>query len=139
MNVERLSNRIKILMLTGAILDAIIAPLMLFPSARTYIFGEPEIMQTNLYEFAMRMVAAFILSWTLLLFWGARKPLERRGIIPILVLMLLTLALAEIGSVISGVLPLEKFILMWFIYLVLIPSFSYYYHMANKVLQHERI
>ena len=55
----------------GAVADAVATISLLIPS-RT---GETE------FRYSMGMAAALMFSWTILLVWGDRKPVERRGIL----------------------------------------------------------
>jgi hypothetical protein len=55
----------------GAVADAVAAVSLIIPG-RT---GEIE------FRYAMGVAAALMLSWTALLIWGDRRPVERRGIL----------------------------------------------------------
>ncbi len=48
------------------------------------------------YRFAMGVGAIFMLAWTFLLYWGSRRPLERRGLLLLTSIFLLAATLLEI-------------------------------------------
>jgi hypothetical protein len=54
------------------------------------------------YRFAAGMAAALMLGWTALLVWADRAPLERRGVIPLTVVVVAGLAANEVGALLRG-------------------------------------
>jgi len=86
----------------GAIADAVAAVSLLIPS-RT---GETE------FRYAMGMAAALMLAWTVLLIWGDRKPVERRGVLLLTVFPLIPCLFASvIYAGVVGQLPLGAVVL----------------------------
>ena len=73
--------------IAGALADGIIAIMMLIPSR----MGETE------FRYSMGLAASLMFGWTLLLLWGYRKPVERKGV------LLLTIFPVITGLVASGV------------------------------------
>ena len=71
----------------------------LVPTLRVLIFGENAQFHTPQYEWAMRLVASMGLAWTVLLFWAARKPLERKAI---LLFTVFPLMLGAYGATVYG-------------------------------------
>ena len=72
--------------IAGAVADAVVGVLMLIPSR----MGEVE------YRYPMGLAASLMFGWTLLLLWGYRKPVERKG------LLLLTIFPVITGLMSSG-------------------------------------
>lgn len=70
----------------GAVADAVAAVSLLIPS-RT---GEVE------FRYAMGMAAALMLAWTVLLIWGDRRPVERRGVLLLTVFPLIPCLFASV-------------------------------------------
>lgn len=66
--------------LVGAIVDGLIAILILIPSR----MGETE------FRYPMGLAASLMLGWTCLLVWGYRAPVERRGILLITIFPVIT-------------------------------------------------
>ncbi|MFA6033675.1 MAG: hypothetical protein WC889_12315 [Myxococcota bacterium] len=48
------------------------------------------------YRFAMGVGAIFMLAWTFLLYWGSRRPIERRGLLLLTAIFLYAALLLEI-------------------------------------------
>ncbi len=83
----------------GAVADAAATVSLLIPS-RT---GEAE------FRYAMGMAAALMLGWTMLLIWGDRKPVERRGVLLLTAFPVIpALLVAVIYAGVAGQLPLEQ-------------------------------
>ena len=67
----------------GGILDGIMGFLMVYS-----LFTLPPVIipyseATNEFRFAMGWAAIFMIAWTVLLFWASFKPMERKGILPL--------------------------------------------------------
>ncbi len=84
----------------GAIADVLIGVLTLVPSR----MGLPA------FRYPMGLAATVMFAWTILLLWADRKPLERRGVLPITVLVIVGLMLSGMYSVVSGLFPVSKII-----------------------------
>jgi hypothetical protein len=80
----------------GAVGDFGIAVLTLVPGR----MGETE------YRYPMGLAAAVIFAWALLLLWADRRPLERRGVLPLTILAILGLMSAGLAAVAAGIFPL---------------------------------
>jgi hypothetical protein len=72
--------------IAGAVADGIIGILILIPSR----MGETE------FRTSMGLAASLMFGWTLLLIWGYRKPVERKGV------LLLTIFPVIIGLLATG-------------------------------------
>jgi len=71
-----------------------------------------------------------MLGWTFLLIWAERKPVERKGVLLLTVLPVVTgLLLAELYAVQSEVLTFEQMLPtgVFLVALIVLFSFSYYY------------
>lgn len=69
----------------GAIIDALVGVFMVIPFAFGIKEGIVNFAPGPDYVFAMGMGASLMFGWTLLLLWADRKPVERKGILPITV------------------------------------------------------
>ena len=65
---------------TGAIVDGFAAMAMLFPKLTKFFLGFEPIPDPA-YRFAISMVAALMLGWTVLLLWADQDPLARKGVL----------------------------------------------------------
>lgn len=71
----------------GIVLDAVAFVQMALPSIGLRMLGSTIKVEPT-YVFSMELGAGLMLAWTLLLFWADRKPLERRGVIPLTMLII---------------------------------------------------
>ncbi len=92
--------------IAGAVVDALALLPMLIPALGKIFWGFEE--STGGYYYAMWSGAALMLGWTLLLIWGCRKPLERRSLAPLTVVVIIGIAAAEIVSAALGTMSFEK-------------------------------
>jgi hypothetical protein len=114
---SEMDKRLFILKLTywlGAIFDAlVIIPMMSVRAARAML-GIEGLSPGPDYRYAMALASALMAGWTVLLLWGARKPLERRGIIAITLLPVLSgMIVANIYAVVSGFVGIGSMIPLW--------------------------
>jgi hypothetical protein len=124
---------LKIAFWIGAITDGLAAIIMIFPTWRIYIFGPDNVEITQAYRYSLGMGAALMVGWTILLFWGSIKPLERKGLLIITVFPVITgIVMAQIYAVSSGLVKLSGMIPVW-IHLTFISSlFVFAYVKSNK-------
>ena len=111
----------------GAVVDAVLGVLMLCPSAWTPIYGiaRPELGAG--FRSAMGLGASLMLGWAVLLLWADRRPVERRGVLLITVLVAFGLALTGFFAVTSGLIALPRMLLTWVLQALLVALFSYSY------------
>ena len=109
----------------GAITDAIAALPMFFPSVAAIIWGISSF--TGEYQFAMEMGGSLMVGWTLLLFWAYRRPLERRFVAPLTLVVIAGITLAEIHGLLQGILVVSRVAPTWVLKTILVLLFSYGY------------
>ena len=95
----------KKMFIIGAVLDGLVAVVMLTPSLEAWAWGFKEPALDPGFRFAMTFGAALMVGWTALLLWAAAKPAERRAVAPLTMLVVVGLMLAEILGMASGFLP----------------------------------
>ncbi len=76
----------------GAIADAIVAVLMLIPSR----MGEAD------FRYPMGLAASLMFGWTLLLVWGYQKPVDRKGVLLLTIVVILGLMASGAYQVATG-------------------------------------
>ena len=81
----------------GAILDGIMGFLMIYSLFALPPAIIPYSEVTNDFRFAMGWAAIFMIAWTVLLFWASFKPVERKGVLP-LTLYIVVAGLAFISA-----------------------------------------
>jgi hypothetical protein len=132
------SRKIQLLRISywlGAILDALAFIQMAFPEIGKKMLGVTREL-TPEYIFAVNLGAGLMFAWTLLLIWADRKPLERRMIIPLTMLIIIWNICTLTYGIQKNILPIEKILPQIVIYLSL---FIYYgfcfiltYNLKNK-------
>ena len=112
---------------TGAIIDALAIWPMVIPALGKVLWGIEDV--SGAYRFAMGYGAALMLGWTVLLIWAYRRPVERRLIAALTILVIVGFVATEIVSVLSGWMVLWRMIPTWILQGILITLFGigYYY------------
>jgi hypothetical protein len=87
---------------------------MLIPKIGGSIFGIPDFSPGPEYRYAMGIGSALMAGWTVLLIWAGRKPVERKGVIPITIFPVITGMIGSgIYAVASGLIAPDKMIPCW--------------------------
>jgi hypothetical protein len=117
----------------GAVLDLISVFMMIFPALFAFNYQLSGFASTPAFRYAMGMGAPLMLAWTVLLVWADRKPLERRGILPITILVILGEVINELIGVQSRFISIQAASLTWFAQAVLIALMAFSYSNSRKV------
>jgi len=119
----------------GAVTDALAIVPMLVPQVATLLWGFDA--PTGPYRFAIRYAAALMLGWTILLVWAYHRPLERRFVAALTVVVIYGLALTEAVAVVAGDLALWRAVPTWCLQAVLLGLFagSYHYRTLARLLR----
>jgi len=117
---------------TGAVLDLLAGLIMLFPALFALNNQLSGFAPTPAYRYAMGMGAPLMLGWTVLLVWADRKPLERRGILPITLLVIFGLVINEIVAARTGFIPTAALIPTWFLQILLTSLYAFSFWNAGK-------
>jgi hypothetical protein len=114
---------LRICYITGAVFDGLIGFLMLIPSR----MGESE------FRYPMGLGAALMFGWTILMLWGNKKPLERKGILLITIFPVITgLVATGIWAAASGFFPAGRIMPSSILGLALIILFGFSYLKARS-------
>ena len=92
----------------GVVLDGMAAMAMLVPSLEALAWGFDEPVLDPGFRFAMNFGVALMIGWTALLAWAAAKPVERRAVAPLTMLVVAGLMSAEFLGMASGFLPASR-------------------------------
>jgi hypothetical protein len=125
MNVDE-EGLLRVAFLAGAVTDAGALAPMLSPPLAELLWGFRDV--SGSYRFAMGYGASLMLGWTLLLVWAWRRPLERRFVAALTVVVIYGLVLTEILAVRSGALAAWRMAPTWCLQAVLLGLFSGAYH-----------
>ncbi len=107
----RISRSKKIVLLRiaywiGIVLDALAFVQMAFPALGKKMLKVTMEIEPD-YIFAINLGAGLMLAWTLLLFWADRKPLERRTIIPLTMIIIVWNTFTMAYGVRQNLIPAE--------------------------------
>jgi hypothetical protein len=116
----------------GAIVDAVAAAQMLHPPLFAFGMGRVAFAPGEDYRYAMGMGASLMLGWTALLLWADRRPMERRGLLPLTTAVVAALAANEVQAVRVGFLPLGPAVAIWILQACLAALFLGSYALANR-------
>jgi hypothetical protein len=117
---------------TGAVVDFVAGWMMLVP-ALFALMNEPTTFQlTNEYRYAMGMGAPLMFGWTVLLLWADRKPFERKGILPITLLVVLGEIATQVWGISVGFVPFGTMIPTFVIQAIVFFLFCFAYSQARR-------
>ncbi len=117
---------LRVAFLAGAVTDAGALLPMLCPPLAGLLWGFHD--ASGAYRFAMGYGASLMLGWTALLLWAARRPLERRFVAALTVLVIYGLVLTEVAAVQSGPLEAWRMIPTWGLQALLLALFAGAFH-----------
>lgn len=120
--MARSATILRVAFLVGAVADALALIPMLFPSVATVLWGIEE--QSPGFHFASASAAALMLGWTALLLWAYRRPIERRAVAGLTILVVVGLAIAEIWAVSSSLIPVSRIVPIWALQVLLVALFA---------------
>lgn len=124
---------------TGAIVDALAAIQILVPSIFAATNKLSDFNPGGDFGFAAGMAASLMLGWTCLLLWADRKPVERKGVLPITVFpVILGLVANELRAVGSQFLSFEMVTPIWVLQAGLVILFMFSYLNARKTESQRR-
>jgi hypothetical protein len=115
--------------LAGAVTDALALFPMLVPPLAALLWGFEDV--SGAYRFAMGYGASLMLGWTALLIWAYQRPLERRFVAALTVLVIYGLVATEIVAVATGRLALWRMLPTWILQATLLVLFAGGFHYAT--------
>ena len=115
----------------GAVLDLLAGLTMLFPALFAINNGLSSFYPTPAYRYAMGMGAPLMLAWTVVLLWADRKPLERKGFLPITLLVVFGEVINEIVAARTGYITPAALIPTWIVQALLTALYLFSYWNAR--------
>ena len=110
----------------GAVVDLLAMAPMLWPPLARLMWGLDD--ASGAYGFAMGYGAALMLGWTALLAWAWRRPLERRFVAALTVLVIWGFVFTEALAVLGGTLAPARALPTWAMQAALLALFAVAYH-----------
>ena len=121
---------LKIAFLAGIITDALALIPMIYTPMAKLMWGFDQF--NGNYFFAMRYGASLMAGWTLLLIWAYKRPLERRFVAFLTILVIIGFIATELFVVANGHIELNKMIPTWILQIGLLGLFSFSYVATSK-------
>jgi hypothetical protein len=85
------------------------------------------------YFYAAGTAAALMTGWTCLLIRADRRPVERRGVLPITIVpVILGFVMTELWAITSGFIAASAMAPTWVLQAALVALFGYSYHRATR-------
>jgi hypothetical protein len=106
----------------GAVTDALALLPMLSPALANMMWGINETAAS--YRFAMGYGAALMLGWTGLLVWAFQKPIERKFVSILTILVICGFVVTEIVAVLYGWVTIDRMIPSWVMQIILLVLFG---------------
>lgn len=122
---------LRIAFIAGAVTDGLALLPMLFPPLAELLWGFDD--PSGAYRFAMGYGASLMLGWTMLLLWAYRRPMERRFIAALTVVVIYGLVVTEIVAVVAGALPAWRMVPTWCLQALLLALFAGAYHYPRVI------
>jgi hypothetical protein len=120
-------------MIIGGIVDLLMVLIFITPFLRILVFGESDQFHTSQYEWGMRLVGSLGAAWTVLLFWAAKKPFERKDILLFTVFPLMFGAYSStVVGLYTGAIAIRFFVLFSIITFAHCPFFLYVWIKAQR-------
>jgi hypothetical protein len=118
----------------GAVLDLAAGLMMLLPTLFAFM-NKPVDFQPGLdFRYAMGMGAALMFGWTILLIWADLKPLERKDILPITLLVVAGEAATQAWGISSGFVSFEKLMPTFIMQICLVILFLFAWFNARRAV-----
>lgn len=122
---------LKVGFMAGAIVDALALLPMLLPFGAKVFWGFADF--TGIYYFAQGMGASLMLGWTLLLLWAYHKPLERRFVALLTLIVVIGMGITDIVGIYNGYVEVGKLIPSLIMLPVWLILFGYGFYISGKV------
>ena len=117
----------------GAFTDGLAVIPMLFPSIGIALFGGDSTQITDAYRYAMGIGSSLMVGWTVLLIWGALRPVERRAILLITVFPVIAgIVASSLYAVSAGIMQFDRVKYLYIHLSIVCAFFIWGYIIANK-------
>lgn len=116
----------------GIVADALATLLLFSPAVSGHVLRPLPYEITPMYLYVSRVAGALMLGWTVLLFWGQRRPVERADLLLVTLAPVTVMAGAAVAVARSGQIPLSSLVPMFVLYAVLYGTFLPSYFWARE-------
>jgi hypothetical protein len=116
----------------GAVVDFVAGLMMLIPSLFKLMNQPVDFHPTNDFRYAMGMGAPLMFGWTILLLWADRKPLERKDVLPITLVVVVGEIITQVWGIKVGFVPLGALIPSFVMQAIILSLFTFSYFNAKR-------
>lgn len=120
----------------GIVLDALAFVQMAFPALGKRMLNVTMEIEPD-YIFAINLGAGLMLAWTLLLVWADRKPLERRMILPLTMIIIVWNTFTMVYGVRHKLIPAETMLPQIVMCCALLAYYGYCFIITRGMFSHE--
>lgn len=116
----------------GAVVDFVAGLMMLIPSLFELMNQPVDFHPTDGFQYAMGMGAPLMFGWTILLLWADRKPVERKDILPITLVVVVGEIITQVWGIKVGFVPLGALIPSFIMQAIILSLFTFSYFNAKR-------
>ena len=134
-----MNNQIKWLKaayLAGIITDALALIPMLYPPMAKFMWGFDTFSGSN--YFSTGYGASLMAGWTLLLIWAYKRPVERKFVAFLTILVIIGFVATELFAVANGQVELSKMIPTWIVQMILLGLFGFSSVIPGKIAKEKQ-
>jgi hypothetical protein len=117
----------------GAVVDFAAGLMMLIPSLFELINQPVAFHPTDEFRYAMGMGAPLMFGWTILLLWADHKPLERKDVLPITLVVVIGEIITQVWGIRIGLVPLGALVPTFIMQTVILFLFAFSYFNAQRM------
>ncbi len=117
---------------TGAVVDFVAGLMMLIPSLFDFMNHPKNFHPANDFRYAMGMGAPLMLGWTFLLLWADRKPLERKEVLLVTLLVVVGEAITQVWGISVSFVPFGALVPTFVMQVLLTLLFLFAYFNAGR-------
>jgi hypothetical protein len=117
----------------GAVVDFAAGLMMLIPSLFELMNQPVNFHPTDNFRYAMGMGAPLMFGWTILLLWADRKPVERKDILPITLVVVVGEVITQVWGINAGFVPLDALIPSFVMQAIILFLFTFSYFSARRM------
>jgi hypothetical protein len=117
---------------TGAVVDFVAGLMMLMPSLFAFMNHPVNFNPADDFRFAMGMGSPLMFGWTVLLLWADRKPLERKEILLVTLLVVVGEVITQVWGITVGFVPLGALVPTFAMQAALTSLFLFAYFNAGR-------
>jgi hypothetical protein len=121
----------------GAVADGIVAAVMFAQAVLALPSPLTRYVPETPYRYAMGLAGSLMLGWTILLLWADRRPVERRGVLIITIVVILGLMGSSVIALSAGFMPARSVLPVLIFQVALIAIFGSSYVASRRAHEYK--